>query len=46
MIKNLICFGFYNKPDEKLGENGRKLAWLVPTLLIGLAVGYAAAHSF
>ena len=36
----------YNKPDEKLGENGRKLAWLVPTLLIGLAVGYAAAHSF
>ena len=36
----------YNKRDQKLGENGRKFAWLVPTLLIGLAVGYAAAHSF
>lgn len=36
----------YNKSDEKLGDNRRKFAWLVPTLLIGLAVGYAAAYSF
>ena len=36
----------YNKSDENLGDNGRKFAWLVPTLLIGLAVGYAAATSF
>lgn len=36
----------YNKSDENLGDNGRKFAWLVPTLLIGLAVGYAAAYSF
>ena len=36
----------YNKSDEKLGDSRRKFAWLVPTLLTGLVVGYAAAYSF